>query len=602
MNNTRREFVKGMAVAGVSVVMPAGAAPAAPQVRAEASVPRAVSVTVRDNRVYVETGTLSAVIDAGFVTSLKSKATGKEFIAPFDVKSSPALQLVYRSDEGVGIDESRFGEIKARQLAPDRAEVFLHCWDGDGLLLVTADPETGDLICEPSAVSSRPGARACRWSIRALHPELELVAPLYQGVRLKLDDPLTAGRRWAWPAWWEAGFAIFQGSGGGFWVHTRDNRYRYKAVKIGSKVDARSVGFDTEAYGPIDNSLGAGGLAWRLNVYEGDWKVPAARYRDWAWQGLGLAAAERNRKEWIHKIRLAISWCPKEIEILEVLAKSVNPKEVLLHFPNWRSDPYDENYPDFNVSDRGRAFLNRARELGYHVMPHFNSIDIDPTNPVYQQVREFQYRDVETGQLKGWSWYHDRSIGVPESNAARTEHRDMKVMVKIHPGLALWRSILCNRIAKAAADLSLETVFVDVVLNTHNLQNCLVDGITPSEGMNRLVEEIGMLGRGLVVAGEGLNETMVSGISFGQVHLFESWQTSRDGLARAGGIPMNEFLFGKVSRTFGYSSLGGRNADEELRMRIHSEHGAIPTITIQSSAELANPNNAVKKILAAAGI
>ena len=602
MHTTRREFVTGMAIAGVAPAAVSSAVLPSTQSRAEVSSPRAVSVRVRDNRVYVETATLSAIIDAGFVASLKSKATGQEFIGSFDVKSSPALQIVYRSDEGVGIDESRFGEIRARQLAPDRAEVFFHCWDGDGLLFVTADPDTGDLICEPSAVSSRPGARACRWSLRALQPDLEFVAPLYQGVRLKLDDPLTAGRRWAWPAWWEAGFAIFQGATGGFWVHSRDNRYRYKAVKIGSKADPRSVGFDTEAYGPLDNNLSAGGLAWRLNVYEGDWKVPAARYRDWAWDALGLRAAERKRKEWIHKIRLAISWCPGESDILEALARSIKPREVLLHFPNWRTDPYDENYPDFNASQSGRAFVSRAREMGYHVMPHFNAIDIDPTNPVYQQVREFQYRDVETGQLKGWSWYRGRSIGVPESNAARTEHRDMKVMVKIHPALALWRSVLCNRIAMAAADLSLETVFVDVVLNTFNLHNCLVDGVTSSEGMNRLVEEIGALGDGLVVAGEGLNETMVSGISFGQAHLFESWQTSLPGLERTGGVALNEFLFGKVSRTFGYSSLGGRNPDEELRMRIHAEHGAIPTITINSAAELANPKDAVRKILSSAGL
>ena len=32
-------------------------------------------------------------------------------------------------------------------------------------------------------------------------------------------------------------------------------------------------------------------------------------------------------------------------------------------------------------------------------------------------------------------------------------------------------------------------------------------------------------------------------------------------------------------------------------MRIHEEHGAIPTITISSAKEIAEPNAAVKRIL-----
>jgi len=32
-------------------------------------------------------------------------------------------------------------------------------------------------------------------------------------------------------------------------------------------------------------------------------------------------------------------------------------------------------------------------------------------------------------------------------------------------------------------------------------------------------------------------------------------------------------------------------------MNIHLEHGAIPTITIDSAEEITNPNSAVKKIL-----
>jgi len=186
---------------------------------------------------------------------------------------------------------------------------------------------------------------------------------------------------------------------------------------------------------------------------------------------------------------------------------------------------------------------------------------------------------------------------VPDSNEQRLLHRDKKVMIKVHPGLSMWRSILGRNIQMAAQDLALSTVFIDVTLNTYNLHNCLVEGMTSTEGMKRLIDQVAGLGGALVVGGEGRNEITAQGQSFAQAHLFESWQKSKPGLERTGGCALNEFLFGKLCRAIGYSGLAGRNADEELRMRIHEEHGTIPTLTIRTASEISEPNSAVKRIL-----
>jgi hypothetical protein len=554
-------------------------------------------ISVKGSRIEIETKTLTAVMDKGFITSLKSRATGEEFIRDFDANQGPALELLYRGGETVPLDESKFGSIACRQLSRDQAEVIFHHWDGDGVLAVSADPETGDLLVTPSAYSSRPGVRACRWRLQGLRQDLELVAPFFQGVKLKLDDPLITGSRWNWPINWEAALAILQGPGGGLWVQAQDDRYRYKALNVGAGSDAHVLGLDTEAYGPVDGNLSAGGLCWRANVYQGGWQAPAARYRDWLWRAYGLEAEEQRRKEWIRQITLAISWCPGDPAVLDALAARVDPRRVLLHFPNWRTDPYDENYPTYVASESGRAFIAKAQQMGFHIMPHCNSVDMDPTHPVYSQVRDFQYRDIETGRLAGWSWHEGRVIGVPESNAARSEHRDKKVMVKIHPGLSMWRAILGESILKAARDLSLESVFIDVTLCSWNLHNCLVEDMTPTEGMKRLIAHVGALGDGLVVGGEGLNEITMQGLSFAQAHLFRSWHGTDEGLARTGGCALNDFLFGKLCRTIGYSGLSGATEAERLRMRIHEEHNTIPTLTISSARAIAEPNAAVEAAL-----
>ncbi|MCZ2077527.1 MAG: hypothetical protein LC130_21310 [Bryobacterales bacterium] len=384
--------------------------------------------------IHAETPTLLAKIEKGFLTSLKSKAAREEYLAGFDARKLDALQLVYARGETVDVGEQKFGKVETRKISDHRAEVIFQNWDGDGIITVSLDADSGDLLVEPSAFSSRPGVRACRWRLKGLRRDLKLVAPFFQGISLSLDDSLIRYSHWDWPHRWEAGLAILQASTGGFSVHTQDNRYRYKALQTGSEADPYMIGLDTEAYGPLDANLAAGGLTWRINVHQGDWKIPAERYRKWLWEAYSLAGQEQRREPWLHSPAMAISWCPGDIDVLRSLARRVDPGKVLLHFPNWRTDAYDENYPTYIASENAAAFLARALDMGFHVMPHFNIVETDPNHPVYAQVRDFQYRDLETKKLYGWSWVNARAIGVPESNASRLNHRREKVMVKIHPG------------------------------------------------------------------------------------------------------------------------------------------------------------------------
>ncbi len=621
----RRDFLKaaGSSVA-LSQVISASVAPSPVKASASgASQGREASLQVRDGILYIDTPTQTAVMEKGVLTSLKSKHTGEAFIREVDVASCPALQLIYRDGQTVSVDQGKFGTIQTQALSVHRAEVIFHSWDADGVLNVSVEPETGDILVEPAAYSSRGGVLACRWNLAGLRPDLKLVAPFFQGVKLPLDDSLIKDSHWEWPFAWEAGLAILQADRGGFWVHTEDNRFRYKALHVGTAKDARRLGFDTQAYGPVDNNLSAGGLTWRINVFDKDWHEPAERYRQWLWQAYDLGpqtqkfafgrgsptqnfalgapspikAEQTRRAPWARDVRFAVSWCPTDEAVLEALAEKLDPKTVLLHIPNWRTDPYDENYPAYVASDKAKAFIGKGRTMGFHMMPHFNSIDMDPSHPAYAYVRDFQYRGIERQDLRGWSWYQGRGLGVPESNAARLTNRDKKVMIKVHPGLSMWRSILGRAILDATRDLAVDVVFIDVTLVTHNLHNCFVEAVTPTEGMHKLIHHVATLGQGLAVGGEGLNEITMQGQSFGQVHLFKSWQQSIEGLERTGGCDLNAFLFEGLCRTFGYSSLGGQNADQELRMRMHLEHGAIPTVTIRSAREIVSPNAAVRQML-----
>ncbi len=561
-------------------------------------------IRLEGQSLIVETATLIAEITGGLITSLRARRRGEQWIGPVGSGAGPGLELVDAAGRAGGFDPARPLTITPRLLSQRRAEVRFHGWDGDGVIAIGECPQTGALLIEPSAYSSRPGVLACRWNLRGLREGVELVAPLCQGVKLRLDDELIRDSRWAWPFHWEAGLAILQGAGGGLWVHAQDTDFRYKALKVGTTEEAWHLGFDTETYGPVDGNLAAGGLTWRLNVYQGDWQVPAREYRQWLWQAFNLEARQARRKPWIHDQRLAVGWCHGDPELLDAMAEKVDPKKTLIHFSNWRTDPYDENYPTYVASPQARSFIAKAAEMGFHVLPHCNSIDMDPTHLVYPGVRDFQYRHVASKGLLGWCWQPGQgALGVPNSNLSLLENRPWKVMVKIHPGLAMWRSILCEHIQKGLAELATDAVFIDVTLCTWNLHNCLVEDLTSSEGMRRLIDCVAEIeagqsaGTGLAVGGEGLNETIAQGLSIAQVHLFGSSGPSCKGLERTGGCALNALLFEGLVKSFGYSRLSGRTEDEVLRSRIHLSHGALPTITGLSAEEIRRPSPHVRELL-----
>jgi hypothetical protein len=552
-------------------------------------------ITVAKRQIRVDTRTLIAVFESGALISLVRKSDKRRLIAAKASGQFSPLQLVFPNNELASLSGNPGDCVTVVRLNDCRAQFRFESWHGDGILDIQEDALSGEVVVEPSAYSSRPGLVACRWNISGIDRALELVAPFFQGIRLSLEDSLIHNTRWHWPHLWEASLAILQGRDGGFSIHSQDTQYRYKALQVGTPGNAYCIGLDSEEYGPIDGNLGAGGIAWRVNVHSGGWEIPAGRYRDWLSSAWAIGKAERP--QWVHGLRFAISWCPTNANILKALAKRLDPRKVLLHVPDWRQDKYDEGYPRYAASRAGAAFVRKAQAMGFHAMPHFNSIDMDPTHPAYTYLRDFQYRDLISKSVQGWTWTK-LHLPVPESNSARLKHRSEKTMVKIHPGLAMWRSILAENVLAAAEALSLDAVFLDVTLCTWNLHNCLVENETPSEGMCRLIEAVRGLGKGLAVGGEGRNETTFRGESFGQVHLFKSWgRTNFEGLERAGGTPLCEFLFGRTCRSFGYTGLSGRNRDEEVRMKLHVSLGAMPTVTIRSEAEIENPNKMVKEML-----
>lgn len=563
-------------------------------------------LTFQDNRLIFDTATQIAVFDGGALVSLTSKIDGKEYVSS---EAAPAMTIRFRGNDRYAMG---LGTAESRVLTDTRAEVVVHSWYGDGVIQIWEDTETGDVMVRPSVYSDRPGVKSVEYDLRGISSELKAVLPVFQGVRLPLDDELLVGRCFSWPRGWESGFAIFEGEDGkGFWLSCFDDKYNYKSLQMGSKDDPFHITVTSDAHGPLDQNRSAGAIAWRIGVFEGGWRAPAKIYRDWLWKAYNLEKQRRQRPEWLFDLKMAVSFCSADIEILKALETRVDPKKVLLHVSTWRDEEYDQNYPHYEASANASEVFAYGRERGFHIMPHLNSMQIDPVQPVHLLLHNMQLRDLDTGKVQGWAFDYDywlktdAAIDVPYSDFARVQpyNRKNNIMTTIHCGCSMWHSVLGEQVKNVTGKHNLDAAFVDVAFCTENNATGLVEGRSHAEGVNDLLRELSELNGGLVIGGENANEVTIQGQGVGQMHLYESWHFSKPGLERTGGdCAVAHFLYGDLCRMFGYTAISGKDENERMRMRIHDDHHCIPTFDCATAKGILEPNETVDRMLTEAGL
>jgi hypothetical protein len=545
--------------------------------------------------VEAKTPKLTAVFKGPRLVSL-ADASGRSLALHKGDDGPPALELLFADGKPQAVGEGPYARVHAAQISQSVAHIYVEDVEGDACLRLSTDP-AGRLTVEPSAQTLRHGLGAVRWNVSGIAPGFKLVAPLFQGCRQDLEHCLVTIRRWEWPFTWEAALAILQGDGFGWSLCCHDRLSLPKALKVGHENDPRTLAFDTEALGPWDANTAVGSLGWVIDVYQGDWPVAAREYRHWLEATYDYASLRALRPQWAGDIRLALQWCPCDMAILEAAAKVVPPESILVHIPRWRSDAYDENYPEYVPSDEGRKFVREAVGRGFRILPHFNYFAIDPGHAIFSRVRDFVLRDVVTKRLMGWRWKDGGCPPFPQGHGMIDQLRREKVMTYLHAGSSTWRRELLRRASEALADLGAPAIFVDQTLCTFNLDNSLVENLTSTEGMLWLTRELCELDGRPAVGGEGRNEMCMQYQTFAQAHLFWSHHKSCPCFDELDPVPVGEVLYGDLCRTMGYTNLAGDTPQSQWRLTVHEKLGTIPSLAVKEARQIEEPTPGARRVL-----
>ena len=339
-----------------------------------------MKISVEGQKILVESKQFTAVFDGATLMSLKSKDE-TEFLHPEN--PDVPLDVLFADYSTLGKDKRE--KCAVTQLSDTAARVILTGADSDRSLLITLDPSTGDLCITPSSKTSRRGVVSVRWNV-SFHPDADVILPCVNGILIRSDSAFPGNDRFPWPFRWNAQLIIAERNKHNCMIYSHDTSFKFKALNLNRKGDNTTLGFESEVVGPVWQNNTAGGVEWRINVSSGDWKVPASQYKDWLERTYQLELKRTFRPEWVDKINFSVGWAGAVPAMLDALAKVNPPERTLIHLSGWRTDGYDINYPNYVPSEDAKAYMKKAYEMGFKVMPHFNYFSVYYDNPFYQEV------------------------------------------------------------------------------------------------------------------------------------------------------------------------------------------------------------------------
>lgn len=560
------------------------AASSSPKVEAQTvpSVARTKSpsmkISVEGQKLFVESENFAAEFTGALLTSVIDRRDQAQFCRGDD--SVFPLELFFVSENVVKEDKKQ--EIEVKSLSDLAARVIVTGTGTDRELFIRLDPITGDLCVTPEGRSlRRRGLLSVRWNIPFAR-EADIILPCINGIFVKTDRGFPGNVRLPWPVAWNAQVVIVERNNCSLMIHSEDTAFKYKALNLVRNDGLTTLGFESEQVGPVWQNDSAGGVEWRLNTYEGNWRVPAKRYRGWMDRTYNLEEKRANRPEWTDDISFTLQWANADPNILEALEKIYPPEKTLVHLSNWRTSKYDIDYPDYTPSEQAKAFMEKANDMGFKVMPHYNYWAIDIGHPVFQQLRQWQVRSVARNELQGWYW-------PPETY-------DYTQMAYIHPGSGIWRRILIDAVLNSSQKIKAPVVFIDQTLCTWNTDNGMVENMTTVEGMRQLQEEFVAIQPDIVLAGEGVNEISFQRQCFAQAHIYDGWGELKPHHIPAV-HPICSFLWEGHTRLVGYYHLNPNDTDVDIGIEVYRRMGAIPTLICNDPQLIRKDQPTVKKII-----
>ena len=548
-------------------------------------------IKVVDNSVFVETDAYQVQFMNGVITQIHNKLTEETYTLPLGVGGLTGFRgrsgLLKRDGRSIWTDQATL--IESRKVAPLKAEIVFRQGQNEFRLFIGVDARSGDLLIEQEGTSDTAGVYGIQWGCGNLNVRnLDLILPARGGQIIDAESPIIS-RTFTYPGLWKAGIweaqlAIMQGDQGGFFVRGADETFQFKALHYEKDVESFALGFETQNQAPFDVLTSAKSVVWRLNTYSGDWRVPARQYRNWMEQTFKPWRLD-EMPAWVQEIGLVVTLIALlDINVLDKLARQVDPTKTLLYLVDWTKDGHDMNYPEYTPKIGFAEFVKAAHRYGFRVMPHTNLVGVSPYHPLYTEFKKSQFRDEWSGNLIGWEWEQTES---PHRHAW------------INLADSKFRKFFVQQLKEIWEKYQVDAFFLDISHAVINDANGLIEGLTAAQGNVQMHLELAEAMPGVVFGGEGLHEVTFFRESFAQRWSVSPWH----GGPSARPHPISSFLFSLYTLPYGH--LGIPNPDQDPLsyqeyLDSYESWGILPTLKLWWVSQLESEHAGTQKLLSIA--
>ena len=392
-------------------------------------------------------------------------------------------------------------------------------------LFIGIDNETGDLLIRQTGFSNTGGIERIMWGFGNLsETTVELIAPVTGGQILVNPD------RYHYPRKWETPLVILQGQSGGVFVYSDDTQYRFKSLEYITEGENFALNFWEVPHAPFKAAKQITTATWRLNAYEGDWKMPALAYRQWMHEA--LQPADRSEMPaWVNDINVIIIHSNVDVDILAPLSRLVDPEQTLIFLHQWRHRGHDGDLPNYTpdaIKPKFADFVKEAHRYGFKIMAHVNMIGVSEYHSFYAKFEKYQVRDPHTGEKTGWYW--------------KDRHTNLGSHAFITPASSDYRKMFVDTLKNLWEHYQVDAFHLDISSPVYNDNNGLIDGLTYAEGNILLHQEIRAAIPGIILGGEGLNDVTFIHESFAQRFRIPATEIPH---------PISSFLFSPYTISYG---------------------------------------------------
>nr|HPK00644.1 DUF6259 domain-containing protein [Candidatus Hydrogenedentota bacterium] len=527
----------------------------------------------------IATDSCTAVFEDGTLVNL-SDAAGRT-LAAFDGPLG-GFACLHRIDATVTIEEAQTRTSEADTAGWSWRAAEFPALPGTWAQ-TTVTTEADEIVVRQEAVSPQQDLWGVEWSVAGIPLDRNIIVPGQSGVRLTADTP-GSQFTFEYPMTWEAQLVIVEGAGGGFYVWAQDPQAQFKRLIVERRQGGWRLRFTAMAYAPFEECSRLVSPGWRLGTYEGDWRVPARRYRDWMLRTFNPAPVEQQHPSWVQDMRCLVV-IKLDLEMLEQLGEILDPSQTILYVPGWRTPGYDRDYPNYSdVYPELKPFIDKAHELGFKVMLHVNYFGVDPLNAHYEQFEPYQVRSPWGPHEKEW-WLWTRAT--PEIKFAY-----------INPACAAWRDLFTDCMVRLCESSGADALHLDQTLCIYNDYNGRIEGMTMAEGNIALHRQLREALPEVALSGEGLNEITCAHEAFAQRHVWglQHVEGTWDRALLETAHPISSYLFRPYTIITGYLGCAPPASGQLYAAwnEAYEHWGVIPTLKLLSNT-LVHPNGFMRQ-------